>query len=94
MRNRSVSYSQVICDFVDGLECPKTATCVVLSMWQKINQKRSYPHTKNGRIENFFTPFPASSYENRETRDNNIFRINRACPFYCGRKSVFETETS
>ncbi|OHB61315.1 MAG: hypothetical protein A2167_09045 [Planctomycetes bacterium RBG_13_46_10] len=47
-------------------------------MLEKINQNRWYPKRKIEKSQKFFTPFPASSYENRETRDDNNFRIKRA----------------
>jgi hypothetical protein len=57
---------------------------------KKINQKRSYLHTKNGFPEKIFTPFPTSSYENLASRIENLFRINRACSFnYRGSDSLF-----
>ncbi len=56
--------------------------------WNKINQNCWYPKNKIGKSKKFFTLFPTSSYENRATRDDNIFRINRASPSNCRRAII------
>jgi hypothetical protein len=46
--------------------------------FSQINQKRSYLKAKIGKLENFFTAFLTSSYEYRESRIEDFFRIKCA----------------
>ncbi|MDD5380818.1 MAG: hypothetical protein PHG53_04155 [Phycisphaerae bacterium] len=61
--------------------------CTSGGCW-KNQSKPQQVKSKNPFFHNFFTPFPASSYEGRATSDDYNFRINRAGSFNYGGRCV------